>query len=64
MLLLQLFDVGGQLICFAEGKPVRLSVDSSFVADAVTPIELLDLLLNKLALSPASTVELSRLDHR
>ncbi|KAL0049952.1 hypothetical protein WJX82_001553 [Trebouxia sp. C0006] len=60
----QLFDVGGQLICFAEGKPVRLSVDSSFVADAVTPIELLDLLLNKLALSPASTVELSRLDHR
>ena len=55
-------DVEGHLLRFYDGKPVRMSVSDTMVADIVTPIELLDKLLN--VHSPGAKVVLSRFDHR
>ena len=50
---------------FLKGKPIRLSLDDKFEADAVTPFELLDLLVNKKAdWDGKSVVKLSRFEHR
>ena len=46
MLFVQLVGTAGLLASFADGKPVRLSV-GNFETDAVTPFELLDILLNR-----------------
>ena len=61
----QVADVNGHLLRFHGGKPVRMSVSDTLVADIVTPIELLDKLLNAHStLSPGAEVVLSRFDHR
>ena len=66
---LQLVDASGVVLRFADDKPVRLSV-GSFEADAVSPLELLDVLLNQqkdwLRQNETSefAMKLVRFDHR